>query len=206
MQAGSEWLKEGTLWQIFERSRIPMSLVDCERRYVAVNDATVALYGYPRADLLGTLAGRTAVLGEPSAGDADWDGLRRTGEFFGERVVADAKGVALRVSFAAHATTVAGQWLALFVTLSAQAERDATELLDSAGVSRRDSRASRLTHRERDVVRLLVLGATTSEVAARLVVSADTVRSHVRNAMAKTGARTRAQLVAIALARDLIDT
>jgi DNA-binding CsgD family transcriptional regulator len=183
-----------------------MSLVDRERRYVAVNDATVALYGYPRADLLGSLAGRTAVHGEPSADQADWERLLRTGELFDERVVVDADGVALRVSFAAHATTVAGRWLALIVTLSAQAERDASELVDATGVSRRDDRGARLTRRERDVVRLLVLGATTSEVAAELVISADTVRSHVRNAMAKTGARTRAQLVALVLAQGLIDT
>jgi DNA-binding CsgD family transcriptional regulator len=148
----------------------------------------------------------TAVQGDPSADDADWDRLLRTGELFGERVVADAKGVPLRVSFAAHATMVAGRWLALFVTLSAQTERGANELLDTARVPRRDSRGAELTRRERDVVRLLVLGGTTSAVAAQLVISADTVRSHVRNAMAKTGARTRAQLVAIALARELIDT
>ncbi len=200
--SGQMWLvadrlKGGVLWRFFERSRIPMSLVDSERRYVAVNDATVALYGYARADLLGSVAGRTIVNGDSSADDTDWEQLLRTGALFGERVVTDAEGAALRVSFAAHATTIADRWLALFVTLSAQTERDASELVGATG---RDDRGAKLTRRERDVVRLLVLGATTSEVAAELVISTETVRSHVRNAMTKTGARTRAQLVAITLA------
>jgi len=37
------------------------------------------------------------------------------------------------------------------------------------------------------------------EIAEHLVISKETVRTHVRNAMGKTGAKTRAQLVALAL-------
>jgi PAS domain-containing protein len=36
-------------WTLFEQSRIPMALVDDERRYVKVNDALVDLYEYPRS-------------------------------------------------------------------------------------------------------------------------------------------------------------
>jgi DNA-binding CsgD family transcriptional regulator len=46
----------------------------------------------------------------------------------------------------------------------------------------------------------LALGSTTRQVAAGLSLSPETIRSHVRNAMAKTGAHTRAQLVALELA------
>jgi DNA-binding CsgD family transcriptional regulator len=49
-------------------------------------------------------------------------------------------------------------------------------------------------------VHLLTLGLTSGEIAERLSISVTTVRTHVRNAMAKTGAKTRAQLVATALA------
>ena len=41
--------------------------------------------------------------------------------------------------------------------------------------------------------------------AANLHLSPDTIRSHVRNSMAKTGAHTRAQLVALVLADGLIE-
>jgi DNA-binding CsgD family transcriptional regulator len=45
----------------------------------------------------------------------------------------------------------------------------------------------------------------TSEICTDLHIAPDTVRAHVRNAMAQTGARTRAQLVAIALSDGLLD-
>ena len=58
--------------------------------------------------------------------------------------------------------------------------------------------------REREVLELLADGATDGQIAARLAVSPATVQTHVRNAKAKLGARTRAQAVALALQRGLI--
>ena len=43
------------------------------------------------------------------------------------------------------------------------------------------------------------LGRTGKEIADELHIAHDTVRTHVRNAQGKLGARSRAQLVAIAL-------
>ena len=51
----------------------------------------------------------------------------------------------------------------------------------------------------------MALGLATRRIAGELSVSPETVRSHVRNAMAKTGAHTRAQLVALALAEGMIE-
>ncbi|MCW2991471.1 MAG: response regulator transcription factor [Solirubrobacterales bacterium] len=56
-----------------------------------------------------------------------------------------------------------------------------------------------LTEREREVVIAIALGATSREIADKLTVSVETVRTHVRNAMGKYGARTRAHLVAMAI-------
>jgi DNA-binding CsgD family transcriptional regulator len=67
-----------------------------------------------------------------------------------------------------------------------------------------NDRPHRLTPREREVVRLVALGHNTAAIAARLYVSPHTVRSHVRNAMSKTDTQTRAQLVAVTLARGVI--
>ncbi|MGH2987965.1 MAG: response regulator transcription factor [Solirubrobacterales bacterium] len=58
--------------------------------------------------------------------------------------------------------------------------------------------------REREVLALLADGATDRQVAASLDLSPATVRTHVRNAKTKLGARTRAQAVAVALQRHLI--
>ena len=58
--------------------------------------------------------------------------------------------------------------------------------------------------REREILALLADGATDGQIAARLELSPATVQTHVRNAKAKLGARTRAQAVAVALQRGLI--
>ena len=56
-----------------------------------------------------------------------------------------------------------------------------------------------LSPREREVLDLLANGLTGEEVAARLSLSPETVRTHIRNAMAKLEAHTRVHAVAIAL-------
>ena len=53
-----------------------------------------------------------------------------------------------------------------------------------------------LTAREREVVRLLARGLSTAEVAAELVISPETVRTHLDHIMVKIGVHSRAQLVA----------
>jgi DNA-binding NarL/FixJ family response regulator len=61
-----------------------------------------------------------------------------------------------------------------------------------------------LTHRERDVLRLLADGLANEEIGKRLFISAETVRTHVRKAMDKLDADTRTQAVARALRDHLI--
>jgi DNA-binding CsgD family transcriptional regulator len=53
-----------------------------------------------------------------------------------------------------------------------------------------------LTPAERDVADLVAHGLTNPEIAARLGVSAGTVKDHVSIALRKLGARTRAELAA----------
>ena len=62
-----------------------------------------------------------------------------------------------------------------------------------------------LTDREREITAHVAAGASNDEIAARLVVSPATVKTHVNRAMAKVGARDRAQLVVFAHRAGLID-
>jgi DNA-binding CsgD family transcriptional regulator len=59
--------------------------------------------------------------------------------------------------------------------------------------------AAGLSPRESEITRLLAAGLSGEEIARRLVLSPETVRTHIRNAMAQVGARTRAHLIALAM-------
>ncbi len=60
-----------------------------------------------------------------------------------------------------------------------------------------------LTDREREVVGWVATGMSNDEIAAELVVSSETIRTHVSRAMIKLHARDRAQLVVFAMQSGL---
>jgi two-component system response regulator NreC len=66
--------------------------------------------------------------------------------------------------------------------------------------------ASDLSERETDVLRLIALGHTNAEIAAKLYISVRTVETHRAHIQQKLGVSTRAELVQSALARGLVET
>ncbi|EST23333.1 response regulator [Streptomyces roseochromogenus] len=68
----------------------------------------------------------------------------------------------------------------------------------------RSERLGALTGREREVLVQVAGGHSNDEIAERLAVSPLTVKTHVNRAMAKLGARDRAQLVVIAYESGLV--
>lgn len=61
-----------------------------------------------------------------------------------------------------------------------------------------------LTARERDVLSLIVEGSTNQEIARRLVIAPDTVKSHVKQILRKFGVTNRAQVIACAAGTAII--
>ena len=65
-------------------------------------------------------------------------------------------------------------------------------------------RLAALTDREREVLALVAAGMSNDDIAARLVLSPATAKTHVNRTMVKLGARDRAQLVVIAYSSGLV--
>ena len=66
------------------------------------------------------------------------------------------------------------------------------------------SESPNLTQRELDVLELLVSGQANREIAKSLFVSEETVKTHVKNLLAKLGAEDRTHAVSVALKRGLV--
>jgi PAS domain S-box-containing protein len=189
--AGDGW--SSLFASAFHQSRNAMLLVDGERRIVDANAAFVELVGHSR----GTLVGRHLyrfVAGGPLVTPGEWRDALAQGRFTGTAPMLHADGSEVAVQRAAVTETATGRRLVLFVTLNtsrwgAHFRRAGDTQLPSGELSRR----------EREVVRHISLGRTGPEIADELRIAHDTVRTHVRNAMTKTGARSRAHLVAKAL-------
>ena len=185
-------------WEAFTRSKNAMVLLDDHRRHVEVNGAYLTLLGYRRADLIGRPS-YDLVAGGPLVSAREWHALLHREHFTGTADLICADGHRVSVQFAGHPELVTGRRLVLFVVLrTARAGRTLPEPASSPTETRA------LSSRELDVVRLLALGLTGPEVAEELQLAHNTVRTHVRNAMAKSGARSRAQLVARAVGEGIV--
>jgi DNA-binding NarL/FixJ family response regulator len=78
------------------------------------------------------------------------------------------------------------------------------EFASRSRVTRPPELLAPLTEREREVVALVGAGLSNDEIAARLVVSPATAKTHVSRAMLKLRARDRAQLVVMAYETGLV--
>jgi DNA-binding CsgD family transcriptional regulator len=74
------------------------------------------------------------------------------------------------------------------------------------GLPRRRAASEPLTVREVDVLRLIALGHTNTELGRVLGIRPKTVETHRKNIMAKLGLKSRAELVGFSLAHGLVTT
>ena len=178
----------------FKQSRNAMALVDGQRRHVDVNGSYLKLLGYAKDELLGRPISRL-VAGAPQTSAQEWARALATGRFDGETDLVRVDGSIVTVTWGASAETVTGRRLVLFVALSTSRRLRRVETAAPA-----PPEGWALSQRQREVVHLVSLGFTGPEIAEELHIAHDTVRTHVRNAMTTSGARSRAHLVAISLA------
>ena len=69
----------------------------------------------------------------------------------------------------------------------------------------RDENTAGLSPREREILGLLAEGRTQGQIAGDLVISSKTVATHIQHILSKLGVHTRAQAVALAFRRGLVE-
>lgn len=188
----------GLFMAAFRHSKNAMVLVDARRRLVDANGAYISLLGYRRSAIIGQPIYRFVVDG-PALSPSQWRAALKSGRFSGEAQFLSADGAHVAVQWAATTEVVTGQLLTLGVALSTSRWGSRFRRANPPG-----GRSVSLSRRECEIVRLVALGDTGPEIAGQLQISHATVRTHVRNAMTKTDARSRAHLVAKALGEGLI--
>ena len=149
----------------------------------ADGDPTVAATLHGAAD---EHAGRAFQAIEAGLRDRDHARLRAT--------LGDA---AFEVAYARGRTLSQADAIAL-ATAAAEPDPGVTAP-SAAGQATADSSAGLLSEREREIVALLAGGATDAQIAGRLFLSVNTVRSHLERIRDKTGARRRPELVRYAI-------
>jgi PAS domain S-box-containing protein len=188
------WLRsseEHLLWDFIERAPVPLIAADEERRIKRVNSRWCEMTGYPAEQAL-TMKLDDLVAPESKPGvEMRWGDLLRSGMATARTVLMCADGSRLHVRYGAFAHVIPGVQVATFLPEPGQAGR----LMRPA----RTRRTGQLTRREQESLRLVAMGMTTTVAAEQLGISPETVRTHVRNAMNKLGARTRAQAIAVAM-------
>jgi DNA-binding CsgD family transcriptional regulator len=193
---GPGW--KGLFEDAFRRSRNPMMLANDQRIQVDVNSAYAQLLSRRPSALIGEPLWNF-VEGGPLVTPEQWQTLLLQPEFVGDANMKLPEGESIQVQWAGHPELVTGRRLVLFVALTTH--RAGRHFRRQA--SQPDSDIP-LSDRETQIIRLIALGESGPEIADQLHITHNTVRTHVRNAMTKTGARSRAHLVAKAMGAGLI--
>lgn len=162
-------------------------------RLMAVRRPAVALVDQHLPDISGVDVVRAA------APDSETAILLYTGDSGGtlarEALDAGASGVVLKEAPLADVVRA--------ITMAASGSTYLDPLL-AGGFVLAEAGSPKLTEREREVLRCLADGLTNQECGARLYLSPETIRAHLRKAMTKLGSSSRTHAVATALRGGLI--
>jgi DNA-binding CsgD family transcriptional regulator len=126
--------------------------------------------------------------------DRDWAAMKENGVVAGSIVMQVPDAALIPIDFCGIANLLPGAHLVVWMPT----HWDSDEL----GVVEEDAaprQAGRLSAREREVLTVLATGASVREISEQLALSPHTVKTHLRNAVQRLGARHRAHAIALAL-------
>jgi len=186
----------------FARSRHSMLIADDQRRWVTGNAAACELLGIAPEQVAWHTMDDFTPVSERSRLKEQWAEFLSSGEAEGRYQLYVADRGPFPVEFGTIANVLPARHLALFIPPDEGfTVEQATSALVGEWRALMEERKGRLalTKREREVMTLAASGGQSADMAERLFVSPETIKSHIQNAMSKLGARTRAHAVAIAL-------
>jgi PAS domain S-box-containing protein len=170
-------------------------LVDDARRYMWVNEGAAQLFGAPAEVIVGRRIDQFTPPERLLRMEAFWSGFKRRGAIEGRGPLLRYDGSQRMIEFRARWLFAPG--LHLFALRAIDGPALPIDPTDARLIPR-------LTPREQEVLQLAAEGSSTSEIAAALVLSSGTVKTHFQHIYAKLDARDRAAAVATALRLGLI--
>ena len=185
----------------FERSSHPMLVADDQRRWVSGNDAACDLLGIPRAEVPWRTMDDFTSPHERETLQELWTAFLASGAAEGWYELYVPQRGTVPVEFSATANVLPARHLFVFIPpdkTSPRAEAPATGVAWRPVTAESTGRLS-LTTREREIMALVASGFHNDDMAERLFLSPETVKTHVHNALGKLGVHTRAHAVAVAL-------
>jgi DNA-binding CsgD family transcriptional regulator len=193
-------------------AQLAILVVDDQRRCLEANLAACRLLGLPRRAAIGGAVDDFLASGMRKRLDHVWRAFREGGGHAGPFELSSQSAEVHEVNLSVVANVLPGRHLLILSPAESPSEEvEATRPAHPEVPARaaRVNSAGRFgrggpTPREREVLTLLAAGATDEQIAQMLELSPATVQTHVRNAKAKLGARTRAQAVAMALQHGMI--
>jgi PAS domain S-box-containing protein len=190
-------------------AQLAIMVVDDDRRCLEANLAACRLLGLPRRAVVGRTFDDFLAQGMRSRVDHVWRAFREGGGHAGPFELSSQAAATEEVHITVTANVLPGRHLLILSAGGARVSEpepqpEPNRKAQSANQVSRFTRGGP-TSREREVLALLAAGATDEQIAGLLELSPATVQTHVRNAKAKLGARTRAQAVALALQGGMID-
>ena len=192
----------------FERSEHPMLIADDQRRWVTGNRAACELLGISREEIPWHKIDDFTPASDHPRLEERWQAFLTSGTAEGWYQLSLPGRGPVAVEFSATANVLPARHLSIFIppdpALSGEDQAHARHEVPWTPVIAESGGRLRLTEREREVMTLVASGLQTDDVAERLFLSPETVKSHVQNALGKLGAHTRAHAVAIALVTEQI--
>jgi PAS domain S-box-containing protein len=188
----------------FALSRHSMLIADDQRRWVTGNAAACDLLGITQEEISWHTMDEFVPPDAREQLDEAWEQFLANGAAEGwYRLSIPARG-RVPVEFSATANVLPSRHLSVFLPAEGGHKVGEPGALVWKPVPAESAERLRLTDREREIMTLVASGLHGAEIAERLFLSPETVKSHVHNTMGKLGAHTRAHAVAISLVTEQI--